>query len=379
MPDSIIKYIKELFPNQENIPLHEPRFTGSEKTYLNECIDSTFVSNIGPFVEKFEDSIKEYTGAKYAIALTNGTSALHLSLAALDIQPGDEVLTQPLTFVATANAIAYHKASPVFIDIDEDTLGMAPNNLFNFLNQVVEVRDDVPYNIETGNRIVACIPVHTFGHPCEIDDIVSICEEVNLPVIEDAAAAVGSFYKEQHTGTFGLAGIFSFNGNKIVTTGGGGAIITNDEAYYKKLSHLATTAKVPHASDTVHNDIGYNYKLSNLNAAVGCAQLEKIGGYLENKRELTSKYFEALADSNIQLIEEPVNTKSNYWLNALLFEDSESKEAFIKMAQAEGVMAKSVWTLMSELEMYKDCFSDDLSVAEDLSARIALIPSSVRI
>ncbi|NQY68293.1 MAG: LegC family aminotransferase [Flavobacteriales bacterium] len=377
MPNAIISAIKELYPSKSIIPLHEPLIGKAEKDNVTKCLESTFISNSGEYIDLFEKKIKELSGAKYALAVNSGTSALHLSLAGLNIKPGDEVITQSFSFVATANAISYHGATPIFMDIDDQTLGMAPNNLFNFLNEMVDVKDGIPFNIETGKNIAACIPVHTLGHPCEIEDILAICEEVNLPVLEDAAAAFGSTFNNQQVGTFGKAGAFSFNGNKLFTTGGGGAIVTDDEELYNTISHLAKVAKVEDSINLLHDKIGYNCKISNLHAAVGCAQLDRFNEFLENKRNLASEYTNSFSDLEAELIQEPINCKSNYWMNALLFKNTSSKEVFIRESQKEGILAKAAWTPLPELEMYKSCLCDDLEVTNDLVNRMAFIPSSL--
>lgn len=286
-----IDFVRELYNEPEEfIPLHEPRFYGNEKKYLLEAIDSTFVSSVGEFVNRFEKMMTEITGAKYAVALVNGTAALHIGLKLAGVKQNDEVLSQPLTFVATANAISYEKAIPHFIDVDEDTLGLSPTALKKRLEDVAEIRDGQCYNRETGNRIAACVPMHTFGLPARIDEIVEICNHYNIPVVEDAAESLGSYYKKQHTGTFGIVGTFSFNGNKTVTCGGGGAIVTDDEELAKRAKHITTTAKIPHRWEYAHDEIAYNYRMPNLNAALACAQLEQLPDYMKNKKVTSEKY-----------------------------------------------------------------------------------------
>ncbi|MBL4594180.1 MAG: LegC family aminotransferase [Flavobacteriales bacterium] len=375
----ITDFIKQQFPNQDFIPLHEPRFIGNEKKYLNDCIDSTYVSYVGKYVTKFEEQIEDYTGAKYATATVNGTTALHIALVAIGVDTNDEVITQALTFVATANAISYQKAHPVFVDVDKDTMGMSPESLKDFLTNNVELKNNIPYNKTTNRKISACIPMHTFGHPCKIDKIVAICNDYNIPVVEDAAESLGSFYNNQHTGTFGKIGILSFNGNKTITCGGGGMVITNDETIANKITHLTTTAKVAHKWEYEHDEIGYNYRLSNVSAALGCAQMENLPSFIENKRALATIYYEFFKQKGIKFINEPSNSKSNYWLNAILFKGKSERDEFLEFSNNNGVMARPVWQLMSELKMFKSCQTTDLTNSLYLSERLVNIPSSIRI
>ena len=381
MNNEIVKYIRELYPKYEGtVQLHEPLFIGNEKSYLIDAIDSTFVSSVGKYVNRFEEMMVEITGAKYAVALVNGTAALHIALKLAGVKEDDEVLSQPLTFVATANAISYERATPHFIDVDNDTLGMSPKALRIRLEEIAEVRDNQCFNKKTGNRIGACVPMHTFGLPLRIDEIVDICEEYHIPVIEDAAESLGSFYKNQHTGTFGLIGTFSFNGNKTVTCGGGGAIVTNDEQVAKLAKHITTTAKIPHRWDYVHDQIGYNYRMPNLNAALACAQLEQLDKYIFNKRETAKKYqifFAAIGD--IESVSEINDGKANYWLNAIRLKDENSKNAFLDYSNSNKVMTRPIWRLMNKLTMFENCPQGDLSVAKVLEKTIVNIPSSVRL
>lgn len=373
----IVRFIREKFDHPEgDIPLHEPRFAGNEKKYINECIDSTFVSSVGTFVTRFEKMVAEFTGAKYAVATVNGTSALHISLLLSDVRSGDEVITQALTFVATANAIAYTGASPVFVDVDLDTMGLSPKSLESFLFENAVVADGFCFNKISGKRIKACVPMHTFGHPCRIDEIVSICSRYNIDVIEDAAESLGSFFKNQHTGTFGKFGIISFNGNKTITTGGGGMILTNDEELGRLAKHLTTTAKIPHQWEFVHDMIAYNYRLTNLSAALGCAQMEQLSQFLLKKRSLAEAYaifFEAL---KMKFVIEPGHCQSNYWLNTLILEDVDARNNFITFANQEGIMVRPVWQLMNRLSMFRDCQSSSLENSEWLADRVVNIPSS---
>lgn len=376
----IVNFIKYLYPEEKPVPLHAPRFWGNEKKYLIDCIDSTYVSYLGKYVSRFEDSIQNFTGAKYAIAVSSGTSALHIALLLANVVPNDEVITQPLTFVATANAISYCGAQPVFVDVEKSTLGLGPERLQDFLlNQAVLKSDGRCYNKVTGKRIAACVPMHTMGHPVQIDQIVEICQQYQIPVVEDAAEALGSYYKNQHVGTFGIMGILSFNGNKIVTTGGGGMIITDDERLAVKAKHLTTTAKKPHPWDFFHDDVGYNYRMPNINAALGCAQMEYFLRELENKRDTAQKYRDFFQEIKIPFISEPPFAQSNYWLNAILLENKTQRDQFLSYTAINGVQARPVWTLMSDLPMYRHCQCIKLEVAQWLEERLVNIPSSVRL
>jgi len=376
----IVNFIKYLYPEENPVPLHAPRFLGNEKKYLIDCIDSTYVSYLGKYVSRFEDSIQNFTGAKYAIAVSSGTSALHIALLLANVVPNDEVITQPLTFVATANAISYCGAQPVFVDVEKSTLGLGPERLQDFLlNQAVLKSDGRCYNKVTGKRIAACVPMHTMGHPVQIDQIVEICQQYQIPVVEDAAEALGSYYKNQHVGTFGIMGILSFNGNKLVTTGGGGMIITDDERLAVKAKHLTTTAKKPHPWDFFHDDVGYNYRMPNINAALGCAQMEYFLRELENKRDTAQKYRDFFQEIKIPFISEPPFAQSNYWLNAILLENKTQRDQFLSYTAINGVQARPVWTLMSNLPMYRHCQCIKLEVAQWLEERLVNIPSSVRL
>ncbi len=380
MYNNTISFIREAFKTPEEfIPLHAPYFGGNEKKYLLDTIDSTFVSSVGAYVNKFEEMMAELIGAKYAVATTNGTSALHLAMIVAGVEAGDEVITQPLTFVATANAIAHCGAKPVFVDVDKDTMGLSPTVLKQFLETHVDVKEGKAYNKTSGKRIAACVPMHTFGFPCRIDEIVAICDQYDIPVVEDAAESLGSYKNGQHTGTFGLLGIFSFNGNKTVTCGGGGAIVTNDEALAKKAKHISTTAKVPHPWEFVHDTIGYNYRMPNLNAAVACAQLEQLQDILNNKRDLAQSYESYFSDKeDIDFIVEQENTTANYWLNCVVLKDRDARDAFLKATNEGKVMTRPIWTLMNKLSMYDDCMCSDLSNSEWLEDRVVNIPSSYR-
>ncbi|PHO10262.1 aminotransferase DegT [Malaciobacter canalis] len=376
---NIVDFIKQTFNTKEFIPLHEPRFIGNEKKYLNDCIDSTFVSSVGKYVDTFEKEFAKTVGSKYAIATVNGTAALHISLLLSDVKRDDEVITQPLTFIATCNAISYIGAKPVFVDVDLDNMGLSLDSLKNFLENNCEIQDNKCINKTTGNIIKACVPMHTFGHPCKIDEIKEICDSWNIALVEDAAESLGSFYKDKHTGTFGKLGAFSFNGNKIITSGGGGVIVTDDEDLAKKAKHLTTTAKVPHPYEYVHDEIAYNYRLPNINAALLVAQLENLDKFLQSKRELANIYKEFFSSTNIEFIKEPNNSNSNYWLQAIKLSTKIKRDEFLEITNKNGVMTRPIWKLMNELEMFKDCQKTDLKNAKYLEERIVNIPSSVRL
>lgn len=378
------KFVRNTYqiPN-EFIPLHPPIFRGNEKKYLNECIDSTFVSSVGKFVSQFEDMIAQFTGAKYAIAASSGTAALHMALILADVNANDEVITQPLTFIATANAISYCNAHPVFIDVDKDTLGLSPEALEVFLSQNTELKynpktgKEQSFNTKTQRFIGACIPMHTFGHPARIKGLVNICNKYHITLIEDAAESLGSYYDGQHTGTFGLIGTLSFNGNKTITTGGGGMILTNDEVLAKKAKHLTTTAKVPHSWEYIHDFVGYNYRLTNLAAALGVAQMEQIDSILESKRQLALNYEQFFKNSDITFISENEKTNSNYWLNAIILNNRKKRDDFLEFTNSNGVMTRPIWELMNRLPMFKDCQHGNLDNAEWLVDRVVNIPSGV--
>lgn len=376
---SVVKFIKQTFNTDNFIPLHEPKFIGNEKKYLNDCIDSTFVSSVGKYVDLFEREFASYIGSKYAIAAMNGTAALHIALVLANVKANDEVITQPLTFVATCNAISYCGAKPIFVDVDIDTMGMSPNSLKKFLEENCEVKNNNCINKTTSNIVKACVPMHTFGHSCKIDEIVKICDEWHITLVEDAAESLGSYYKGKHTGTFGKIGAFSFNGNKIITSGGGGVIVTDDEKLAKKAKHLTTTAKAPHSYEYVHNEIGYNYRLPNINAALLVAQLEQLDKFLNSKRNLAVKYKDFFSGQGIKFIQEPKNSKSNYWLQAVMLDNRQQRDDFLTFTNKHGIMTRPIWRLMSELEMFKDCQKYNLVNAKYLEQRVVNIPSSVRL
>ncbi|HEY9083419.1 MAG TPA: LegC family aminotransferase [Vicingaceae bacterium] len=378
--NNIINFIKSQFPKQDFIPLHEPRFNGNEKKYLNECIDSTFVSSVGKFVDEFELKLAQYTGVKYAVACVNGTNGLHVAMLVAGVKPKEEVITQALSFIATANAINYCNASPVFIDVDKDTLGMSPKSLELFLEKNAIVKaDGFAYNKTTNKKIAACVPMHTFGFPCKIDEIAVICKKWNITLIEDAAESIGSYYKNQHTGTFGEMGVFSFNGNKTITCGGGGAIVTNNEVLAKQLKHITTQAKVPHRWEFVHDHIGYNYRMPNINAALALAQLEQLDNFIESKRKLVNQYANFFSQTNIILVREAKHSKANYWLNCIVLKNKQQRDEFLEISNNNGVMTRPVWELMTNLPMFVHCEKDELANSKWLADRVVNIPSSVRI
>ncbi len=374
----IAGFIRSIFRKEkEFIPLHAPVFLGNEKKYLEECIDSTFVSSVGKFVDQFEEEIANYTGVNKAVACVNGTNALHMALILSGVESDDEVITQPLTFIATVNAIRYCGAKPVFVDIEKETLGLSPTSLSRFLRETAVVKKEGCFNRVTGKRIKACVPVHIFGHPCRIDEIVKICSEFKIKVVEDAAESLGSRYKGKHTGTFAPMGILSFNGNKILTSGGGGMLLCNDEELARNAKHLTTQAKVPHPWDFNHDEIGYNYRMPNLNAALGLAQLEKLDYYIELKRTLAEKYDSFFTPLDIEFIAEPDDSYSNYWLCCILLNNAEERNSFLNYTNERGIMTRPAWKLMNELPMFRDCQVFENHQAKKIADTLVNIPSSV--
>lgn len=377
--NEVVTFIHKLYESEDFIPLHVPTFRGNEKKYLNECIDTTFVSSVGKFVDRFEEMVAEYTGAKRAVVCVNGTNALHMGMLLVGVEREDEVLTQALTFIATCNAISYIGAHPVFIDVDKDTMGLSPAAVKAWLEENAELRNNVCYNKRTGRRVKACIPMHTFGHPVHIDELVEVCEHYHLELVEDAAESLGSLYKGKHTGTFGKVGAISFNGNKTITTGGGGILLFQDDELGKFAKHLTTQAKVPHRWEFVHDHIGYNYRMPNINAALGCAQMEQLESYLENKRETAEKYKQFFSNiEGIEFFTEPANCKSNYWLNAIILKDKVAQQEFLSYSNDNGVMTRPIWELMNNLPMFRDCQTDGLENTKCFAETVVNIPSSVR-
>lgn len=380
MYNDITTFIHNLFGTDEFVPLHAPLFIGNEKKYLAECIDTTFVSSVGKFVDRFEELVACYTGSKRAVVCVSGTNALHMGMLLVGVERDDEVLTQALTFIATCNAISYIGAHPVFLDVDRDTLGLSPLAVKRWLSGHAEVRNGQCYNKKTGRRIKACVPMHTFGHPMKIDELSAVCNEYHIELVEDAVESIGSFYKGRHTGTFGRVGAISFNGNKTITTGGGGMLLFQDEELGRLAKHLTTQAKVPHRWAFVHDHIGYNYRMPNINAALGCAQMENLDRYVSNKRETAERYREFFSRiPDVEFVVEPANSRSNYWLNAVLLKDRRAQQSFLEYTNDHGVMTRPVWELMNRLEMFRGCETDGLENTVWLEERIVNIPSSVRL
>ena len=375
-PELFVRAARDIF-GDEFVPLHRPVFAGHEKEYLAECIDSNFVSSVGQCVIDFEEQIATFVGTRYAIATVNGTASLHVALRLARIQQNDEVLTQALTFIATCNAINYCNAHPVFVDVDRDTMGMSPAALRRFLEAHAEVRGNECWNIQTGRRISACVPMHTFGIPCRIHEIQAICRQWRISLIEDAAEALGSYAQGRHVGTFGDLGTFSFNGNKIITTGGGGMIVTNDKTIAHRAKHLTTTAKVAHPYEYVHDEIGYNYRLPNLNAALGCAQMEKLDWILTQKRDVTERYREFFDAAGIEMVRPLDGNVANNWLNAIVLNSRAERDKFLEYSNSQGVMTRPIWRLMSELPMFKAMQNDGLEQSKWLEERVVNVPSSV--
>lgn len=369
-------------PGNSFVPLHEPSFRGNEWTYVKECLDTGWVSSVGKFVDRFEEELAAYTGVKKAIAVVNGTAALHICLLLAGVRAGDEVLIPALTFIATANAVSYCNAFPHFIDCEESTLGVNPHKLSSYLEAIAELRDDGCYNRQTGRRIKAAVPMHTFGHPVDLDPLFDVCQKFRLELLEDAAESLGSFYKGRHTGQWGRLSALSFNGNKTITTGGGGAILTDDEELGRFAKHVTTTAKTPHRWEFQHDMVGYNYRMPNINAALGCAQLEQLPDFLIMKRNLASRYGEIFASiPGVRFFSEPDNCQSNYWLNALVLEKAcaGQRDALLAATNDVGIMTRPAWTLMHKLPMFANCPRMDLAVAESLEQRLINIPSSVNL
>lgn len=379
MYNEITEHIRKLFAGQETVPLHAPCFAGNEKEYLAQCIDSTYVSSVGPFVDRFEKEMALYTGARRAVVCVNGTNALHMALMLAGVERDDEVLTQPLTFIATCNAITYCGAHPVFIDVDRDTLGLSPAKMEAWIERNAEPRDDGLYNKRTRRRVKACVPMHTFGHPARLDELARLCRQYRLELVEDAAESIGSLYKGRHTGTFGRVGVLSFNGNKTITTGGGGMLLFDDNALADRAKHLTTQAKVPHRWEFVHDEVGYNYRMPNINAALGCAQLETLPLFLRKKRELALEYRLYFDSIGIPFVTESKETRSNYWLNAIILPDRSRRDDFLEYTNDHGVQTRPVWELMNRLDLFRNCEHDNLDNAEWLADRVVNIPSSVRL
>jgi perosamine synthetase len=376
MFDDVVSFIKKINQERSFIPLHEPVFIGNEKKYLNECIDSGYVSSVGAYVTAFEEAIAAYTGAKRAVVVVNGTQALHLACVVAGVSREHEVITQPLTFIATANAVSYTGAACIFVDVDRDTMGMSPASLKQFLETYAEIRDGKCFNKTTNKQIKACIPMHTFGHPLRIDEIAAICSAYHIVLIEDAAESIGSTYKGKSTGRFGLMGTLSFNGNKIITSGGGGAIITDDDAVADLAKHLSTQAKIPHTWEYAHDHIGYNYRMPNINAALALAQLENLDSFIEKKRTLAGLYKTFFQQKGMSFVSEPEHARSNYWLHAIILKDRTERDAFLNYSNGNGVMTRPIWNLMNKAPMFSVCQCTNLDNAQWLEDRVVNIPSS---
>ena len=380
MFENTINFIKELYGNQEFVPLSVPIFIGNEKKYLEECIDTTFVSSVGAFVDRFEKDMAKYTGAKRAVVCVSGTNALHMALMLVGVERDDEVLTQALTFVATCNAISYIGAYPVFIDVDKSTMGLSPDAAKEWLSKHAVMKEGVCYNTKTGRRIKACVPMHTFGHPVRIEELAAICKEYNIELVEDAAESIGSKYKGIHTGLFGKVGALSFNGNKTITTGGGGMLLFKDEELGALAKHLTTQAKIPNRWEFKHDHIGYNYRMPNINAALGCAQLEHLDDYIADKRQTAAAYADFFMNvDGIEFFTEPENSFSNYWLNVVILPDHDKQLEFLQQTNDNGVMTRPIWELMTRLPMFEHCQHDDLKNTIWFADRVVNIPSSVRL
>lgn len=376
--ENIAVSIKKKYGEQNFLPLHEPSFNGKELHYVTDCIESGWVSSVGSYVDEFEKKLAEYTGVKRAIAVVNGTAALHISLKAAGVKKNDEVFMPSLTFVATANAISYLQAIPHFVDVSRQTLGLDPVKLEKYIKEICEVKNDLLVNKKTGRIIRAVVPVHTFGHSIDLDPLIKICKQYNLILVEDAAESLGSYYKGKHTGSFGLINAISFNGNKIITTGGGGAILTNDENLADYVKHITTTAKTSHEWEYIHDEVGYNYRMPNINAALGCAQIEKLDQFLNSKRALVNMYQSILKDiDGVTLFTEPMFSSSNYWLQTIILDtDKHDRDTVLKILNKHGVMSRPIWKPMHELAFYDECPRSDLAMTNRLKKEIINIPSS---
>ena len=378
--DGIINAIKTVIPDHKGpVSLHEPSLGGNEWAYVKDCLDSTWVSYVGKYVDQFESMLADFTGVKTVVAVVNGTAALHMALKLAGVEPGNEVFVPGLTFVATANAVTYCGATPHFVDSEERTLGLDPGKLKDYLKNIAQVNAAGCINKFSGRRIKAAIPMHAFGHPVDLDPLIEVCQAYKIEMVEDAAESLGSYYKGTHTGNWGKLSILSFNGNKTVTTGGGGAIMTNDERLGKLAKHLTSTAKIPHRWECRHDDIGYNYRLPNINAALGCAQMEQLPKFLEQKRRLADRYQNSFQGiGGVRFFREPSFATSNYWLNVLLLDEvfAEKRDVVLEKTNDNGIMTRPAWTLMNKLPMFKDCPAMDLGCAENLAKRLINIPSS---
>lgn len=376
MFETLIRFIRDRYRTDDFVPLHAPVFAGNEKRYVCDTVDSTFVSSVGAFVDRFEADMATYTGSPRAVATVNGTAALHVALKLAGVAPGDLVVTQPLTFVATCNAIAYCQAEPVFVDVDRHTMGLSPRALETWLTDNAILEGSICLTRSDRRPVRACLPMHTFGMPADLHGLLDVCSRWKLALVEDAAESLGSLYHGRHTGTFGLLGTLSFNGNKIITTGGGGMVLTS-EALGQRAKHITTTAKRPHPYEYIHDEVGFNYRLPNINAALGCAQLEQLEGFVLNKRELAAAYAAHLAGSELQFVTEPPGCRSNYWLNSVICNDGAHRDALLKATNDQGVMTRPIWALMTHLQPFKACRTGSLENALWLEDRVVNLPSSI--
>lgn len=372
----ITKFIRELYKSNDFIPLHAPTFGGNEKKYVLETIDSTFVSSVGKFVDQFEKEIELFTGSARAVATVNGTTALHAALYVAGVKRNDLVITQALTFVATGNVIHHMGAEPVFLDVSEKSLGLCPLAVSQFLEKFADIDQDGAVHKITGQRIRAVVPMHTFGHPVELDELLVVCEKWGLVLVEDAAESLGSYYKGRHTGTIGHFGALSFNGNKIITTGGGGAVICQTKELGASVKHVTTTAKVPHPYEFFHDEPGFNYRMPNINAALGCAQIESLSDYIVEKRIIAERYEEFFNGTAIQFFKEPDYAQSNYWLNAIICPSEEFRNNLLDETNSSGVMTRPIWKLLHRLPMFAGTMRDDLSVSKRIEGCLVNLPSS---
>lgn len=375
-PTSLVEFVRDTYQTNEFIALHAPTFDGNEKAYVTETIESTFVSSVGKFVDEFEQKIEAYTGSAKAVAAVNGTAALHAALYMAGVERGDLVVTQALTFVATCNALFHMGAEPIFVDVSPVSLGLCPKAMDQYLAQNAEVTEKGCIHKQTGKRIRAVVPMHTFGHPVELVELIAVCLKWQLVLVEDAAESLGSFYKGQHTGTFGDYAAISFNGNKVITTGGGGMILCKTQEQGARTKHVTTTAKVPHPFEFYHDEPGFNYRMPNLNAALGCAQMEVLESYLVQKRQLAEQYQHFFAGSDFTFVTEPEYATSNYWLNAIICPDTASRDHMLEQTNSAGVMTRPIWQLMHRLPMFENALRGDLTQSEFIEAHLINIPST---
>ncbi|EGR1702796.1 LegC family aminotransferase [Vibrio cholerae] len=372
----LVEFVRDQYQTQDFIPLHAPTLAGNEKAYVTETIDSTFVSSVGKFVDDFERKMEAFTGSARAVATVNGTAALHAALYMAGVERGDLVITQALTFVATCNALYHMGAEPIFVDVSPVSLGLCPKAVNAFLEEHAQVTEAGCIHKQTGRRIKAVVPMHTFGHPVELDELIVVCLKWHITLVEDAAESLGSFYKGKHTGTLGEFGAVSFNGNKIITTGGGGMVLCGSEEAGKRTKHVTTTAKVPHPYEFFHDEPGFNYRMPNLNAALGCAQMEVLERYLAQKRQLAHQYQAFFASSDVTFVVEPEYAQSNYWLNAIICADAQQRNELLVQTNAAGVMARPIWQLMHRLPMFEKALRGDLTHSEFIEAHLINLPST---